>query len=409
MRFEGYFLIIVTRDLYVRRPAMIDIINKCECTGCQMCEDICPVEAISFFPDECGFWYPKVDYQKCVKCQKCINTCPSLNSMKNENYNNPIVFAGWAKNKNIRLSSTSGGAYYVFAKDFLEKNGIIAGCVYSKDYKSAYHTLGFDESDLIKIMGSKYFQSNSSGIYKDIKIQLSEGKKVLFCGAPCQSAALYSFVGNHPNLYTVDFICRGVNSPKAYRAYIEEQEKKANATVSKVHLKDKRKGWQSLATYMQFSNGKEYYKYRYNDWWIKGYIQGNLFMREACHHCKYKNIPRVSDITIGDFWGIDGLSDEDMFNGVSAIILNSCKGKELLNNVKDSLVLNRMSLDDVSNGNPCLLNIAKKGKNRDNFFKDLDEMPFSKAVKSNYDGTFKEEIKNILKTIRKEIFKSKKW
>jgi len=108
---------------------------------------------------------------------------------------------------------------------------------------------------LNKIIGSKYFQSEAKGIYAKVKSLLLEGEEVLFCGTPCQSAALQAFLGKeYENLITIDFICRGINSPKAFRKYIEELEEKYDSKVKKVRLKSKKTGWTSLASLVEFEN-----------------------------------------------------------------------------------------------------------------------------------------------------------
>ena len=47
-------------------------IEKKDCTGCKLCESICPVHAVSFSEDAQGFWYPQVKEEVCIKCGKCV-------------------------------------------------------------------------------------------------------------------------------------------------------------------------------------------------------------------------------------------------------------------------------------------------------------------------------------------------
>ena len=53
-------------------------ISRSLCSGCMMCGDICSKHAISFPLSE-GFWYPKVDEEKCVNCGLCSKKCPVIN------------------------------------------------------------------------------------------------------------------------------------------------------------------------------------------------------------------------------------------------------------------------------------------------------------------------------------------
>ncbi len=377
---------------------MIDKEVGDKCTGCNMCGDLCPKGAIIYYKNEEGFEFPKVDYDKCIKCGLCIKKCPALNKNIYKKMS-PEPYAAWAKDDEIRLKSTSGGIYYMLAEKFILDGGYIAGSVYSDDYKSAYHVIGNTLDDLKKIMGSKYFQSSAKGIYSKIKELLDNNERVLFCGTPCQSAALQSFLNKeYKNLVIIDFICRGINSPLAFRKHIEELEEKNNSKVKLVHLKNKKTGWQSLATYIEFENGNIYHEDKTTSPWIKGFVGGGgLYMRNSCHNCNFRGLPRISDITIGDFWGIKGMKDEDMFKGISSVMINSKKGKEMFEKIKENIIFERRNLDELLSGNPAVLYSPEKNKNRDVFFRTLKDKSFSEAVMINSDNRKSNIIKKILK------------
>lgn len=389
---------------------MIDIIGKDLCTGCKMCGDICPTKAISFQREYDGCWYPKIDYIKCVKCDLCEKKCPVKHKINTNNLSDPIVYAAWSKDDKVRYNSTSGGIYYELGKFFLNHGGYIAGCIFSDDYKSAKHIIGNTDKDLMKIMGSKYFQSDTEGIYRKVLDLLKSGEKVLFCGTPCQVAALRSFLGrDYKNLYLLDFICKGINSPKAYEAYIREIEQKYHSKVISVRQKSKKTGWQSLATNIVLENGKEYHKDRYTDWWIQGYTCGNLFMRENCQNCLYKTMPRQADLSFGDFWGIKGCSNNEYEKGISVVFENSEKGSLLLDGIKDKIYIEKRLIEEVIEGNPYLFGQAYQNKNRKKFFELLNDVSFSEAVKKTYTETTSQKIKRFLKLFRKRVLKCKKW
>ncbi|QAT42012.1 Coenzyme F420 hydrogenase/dehydrogenase, beta subunit C-terminal domain [Aminipila luticellarii] len=364
---------------------MIDKVKE-RCTGCKLCADVCHASAVSFSENEDGFWYPIVDYEKCTMCRQCLDMCPIESPLVTTKCM-PIVYAGWIKNNEIRIKSTSGGIYYALAEAFVKSENYIVGCAYCSGYKSAKHVVANDERGLVAIMGSKYFQSDTENIFKLTKEILDHGKKVLFCGTPCQCVAMQKYAENYKeNLTVVDFICRGVNSPKAFKAYMEEIEGKYHSDIQFVNLKNKKTGWESLATYIKLKNGQEYHKDREQDWWIKGFIKGNLYMRQSCHHCEFKTLPRFSDITIGDFWGIDKASEEDKFKGISLIMCNSFKGLNLLKHIESEVVLEKKALSLAVKGNPCILHSATEGKNRSDFFKLINEMVFSEAVKKCFEN-----------------------
>lgn len=388
---------------------MISSLDESKCTGCKLCGDLCPVNAISFETGTDGCWFPVVDTNVCVGCARCRENCPALHPRKSDYAVEPVVYAVWSKDDEVRMNSTSGGIYYELANAFLNAGGLIAGCVFSDDYKSARHIIGDSQEDLLRIMGSKYFQSDAAGIYFEVQRCLASGKKVLFCGTPCQVAALKTMTGEHGNLYTADFICKGINSPKAYRAYLEEIEQKYRSKVKTVRQKSKLTGWESLATHIVLENGREYHKDRYQDWWIQGYTCGNLFMRESCQSCQYKNLPRQADLTFGDFWGIKGCSDADMKLGISVMLVNSPKGQELFDCVRERVHSEERSLKEVLEGNPYMFGQATQQGNRKLFFDLLDTEPFSKAVKRSYTETPPQKAKRLVKSVLKHYLGRKKW
>lgn len=380
---------------------MIDKVVKGKCTGCNMCADICSQKAIYYITDNEGFSVPKVDYEKCIKCGLCVKKCPGImeNIFKKDI---PKVFAAWANNDEIRIQSTSGGMYYLIAQKFIENNGYIVGSVYDKDFKGAHHVIGNTVEDLKKIMGSKYFQSNAEGIYGKVKELLEKNAKVLFCGTPCQSAALQAFLGKeYENLYIIDFICRGVNSPLAYRKRIEELEEEHNSKVKLVHLKNKKTGWQSIASYVEFENGDTYHKDKNTSPWVKGFIGcKGLFMRNSCYDCRYRELPRISDITIGDFWGIHGMKPEDMFKGISCVMVNSTKGRKMFEDIKENITFEERNLDELLAGNPAATDKLENHNNRNKFFEMLKTEKFSKAVEENIEEYKESLAKKVFRKIR---------
>ena len=384
---------------------MVENIKKEKCTGCKMCADICPKKAITFKTNHEGFWYPVVN-DKCVNCGLCIKRCPALIEHKEEN-SKPEVYSVWSKNEETRITSTSGGVFWEIAKDFLSSGGVIAGCRYKSDWKSAEHIIAHNLEELEQIKGSKYFQSDTDGIYSQVRKELDNGVKVLFCGSPCQNAAIKSFLGKeYANLYCMDFICRSINSPKAFKAYIDELEKNYGSKVTLVHLKNKKNGWQSLATQVRFENGQESIKDKNEDYWVRGFIFNDLYTRESCFNCQYRTIPRQNaDITIGDFWGIKNQSADDMFKGISVMLINTDKGRELFEKSKQAFQYRKYRIEDVLPGNPALLNNPVRTDKQDKFFKLLERNSFSYAVNKCIKRTAYMRIKNVIMNILRKCKK----
>lgn len=356
-------------------------IEKQNCTGCKMCQDICPTLAINFSVDQEGFWYPKIDEKKCIQCNKCIKSCPVLHKPE-INKEKPAVFAVWSKDKKIRRRSTSGGAYYELAKAAIDMGWFISGVIYTEDYKAVKHVLVNDMDGLLKVMGSKYFQSDTKEIYYKIKTLLDKNEKVLFCGTPCQNAALKSYLNKeYSNLVQCDFICRGINSPKAYRYFIETYEKKYHSKIVNVQFKNKKYGWTRYGTLLEFQNGKKYFRENYRDYWTLGYNKANLYMRSSCHDCNFKGILRYSDFTLADFWNIRGFPKKEYKLGISMLLIHSPKGKKFFEKAKNGLIYYKRKEKDIGEVNLCLNYSVKPGKNREYFFNNIEKKAFDELIR----------------------------
>lgn len=385
---------------------MISKVEKKDCVGCKACEDICPQNAITFSADHEGFWYPIIDEKRCNGCDVCEKTCPALNTYRSqEDYRErPKTYLAYHKDKPIRYNSTSGGLYHALAEGIMSKNGYLAGCVYDQTYTRAYHIVSNKRQDLKKIMRSKYFQSDTSGIFREILKLLRAGETVLFCGAPCQVSALYGYLGkSYQNLYTVDFICKGINSPMAYSKYMDELKERYGSEIAEVHFKNKSHGWTNLGTLVRFRNGKVYYRNRYNDPWVNAFVSANLYIRPCCTSCRYKEFPRISDITIGDFWGLRLTKEEEKY-GVSLGLVNTLKGDELLNYAKPYLVIQEKELQEAVNGNSALLYSAAMNPRRDEFFRRVKTEPYSAVVWDILGITKKRRILRTIKHLWRTIW-----
>ena len=390
---------------------MIEIKDKKDCCGCQACGDVCHAEAITFQTDNEGFWYPVVDKAKCTDCHLCEKICPMINidKLKHNDWEEPKVFGGYNKDIVIRYDSTSGGIFSLLAQAMYKQKGYVGGAVYTDDFK-VVNFISNEKKDLKRLRSSKYVESNAEGLYKQIKQLLVSGEKVLACGAPCQMAALRSYLRkDYDNLIVVDFLCRATNSPKVFEKYKESLEARYGSKIVAIKDKNKDHGWHSLARKITFENGQVYYGEGHEDDYRRGY-HDNVFERPSCYDCKFKGFPRMSDITLGDFWGIgtvDASLEQNL--GTSLIMINSQKGLEYFEKVKEKLIVKEFSLKDIVPGNHTAIMGGKlhypSDINREEFFTALDKMPFDKCAAKffpyaeNSVISRKKKLKNILKII----------
>lgn len=375
-------------------------ISKNECVGCEACRNICPKDAISM-RIETGFTYPLVNADKCVDCHLCEKICPANNELAIKN-SNPEVLAVWSKNEQVRKQCTSGGVCYELSKYIIENGGYVAGVVWSEDYKDAHYIVTNSLLDLDRLKQSKYFQPCYDGVYSKVKLLLDDGIEVLFIGSACTNDALKRFLRkDYQNLYCIDYICRGYTSQVFHEKRVEYLEKKHNSKIKSVQYKNKNLGWTRFGTLFTFENNDEEYINRNDDSYELMFKIEDNNTRPSCYDCKYRNIPRHTDITLGDFWGIKGVEQEDLDNGVSVVLISSEKGKTLFNNVRDSFVFAKRTIEDVKSGNGALLNQLKKPNNAEKFFDDLNTLPFSKIEKKygNKRILQRRYVMKILKTI----------
>lgn len=385
---------------------MIQITDKSKCCGCNACGDVCAHGAITFKVDIEGFWYPVVDKERCVGCGLCEKVCPELHigELKKNDNNPPVTIAAINKNMRVRWDSTSGGAFSALAEVMYGMGGYVSGAVYDDNFL-VHNYISNNPGDLARLRSSKYLQSNAEGLYKEIRDLLRRGEKVLACGTPCQMAALRSFLRkDYENLIIVDFICRGVNSPKVYRKYLDSLERKYGGKVVYVKAKNKELGWRNLTRKVVFDNGKVYYGVRMDDDFRRGY-HTNVFCRPSCYACRYKGFPRMADITIADYWGIEKV-DKNLDNniGTSMILLNSKKGERYFELAKQKMEWEQTDFESILPGNVALrLPIEPAKIDRRQFFEDLDRGTFDDVVakyfplKPGSSLTAKQKVKALLK------------
>lgn len=385
------------------------ICSKEECTGCYACYNICPKNAIKMEEDCYGNIYPIVDKNKCINCNLCQKVCPQINAKTKFNIPTKAI-ALYSTDSNIRKNSTSGGAATVFCKKIIEEGGVVYGASNLFNNESFQFIRIDNILDLYKIQGSKYLHCYVKDSFKKLKEDLVDGKKVLFIGTPCQVAGLKSFLmKEYNNLITIDIICHGVATQKLLFEDLKKYRISKNDFEIITFRDENGYNMRIFKDYNDFCN-KKYIKsiYANQDSYFKNFLRGNIF-RDNCFSCKYAQKGRVSDITIGDFWGLDKSCEiyDDENKGISAVIPITKAGNKLINSILNDVIFEERSYEEVSKYNKQLnypikknekFNIYKELYPKYGFDKTMKKMNFSMdTIKYGYIYSILKKIKSLKK------------
>ncbi len=269
--------------------------DKGQCCGCRGCEDVCPVQAIRFYRDEEGYEYPEIDGEKCIHCGRCRSVC-AFREKEPEDYGG-TAFYEFQAGAEDRRKSQSGGFAFALSRAFIERGGVVYGCVLDEGFR-AVHIRASDMGTVERMRGSKYVQSDMAGIYGALAKDLDGGREVLFIGMTCQVNQVFKRFGGRRNLLLADIICHGAASPRLFQEYIQYWEGREGRLLGYC-FRDKGFGWRNahIETLVFQKRRKS------SDIWASIYYSHHS-MRPACYHCN-KTVHH-SDLTMGDCWETGG-------------------------------------------------------------------------------------------------------
>lgn len=342
----------------------LKILESKLCCGCGACIAKCPTSAISFVMDDYGFKFPQINKSACIDCGSCFKCCNYQIQPKLEKQE---VFSAQTKIDWLLDTSASGGVVSTMAKKFISSDGVVYGC----EMKRVGEIFEFpivriaEVKDIVRIQGSKYVQSDSCESYRLVERDLRAGINVLYTGTPCQIAALKGYLGNveQSKLYTIDIICHGVPNSKMLNEYLHTFEKN-NYKVEKFSFRDKKYSWGLKGkVQLQTLNRKKIKRIQPQlSSYYNMFLEGEIY-RDSCYSCKFANLNRPGDITVGDFWGFEKEHAEllkknggkiDEKNGVSCVLINSTKGKKLFDVVEENFHIFSSTIDKVAKLNTQL-------------------------------------------------------
>jgi coenzyme F420-reducing hydrogenase beta subunit len=361
--------------------------------------------------DDEGFLYPKINDSFCTKCGLCVKICPVLSQ---GNVRKPLyVYAAKNPNEKIRRESSSGGIFTLLAEKTIRQGGVVFGAQFNEKWE-VIHDYTETVEGLAVFRGSKYVQSVIGNTYKQVKDFLETDRTVMFSGTPCQIAGLKAFLQkDYDKLLAVDLVCHGVPSPAVWREYLDEvaekippppphyqtrhkyikainfrdkthgwrkfsvvihfnlEKKMSNLHIINLNFRDKSHGWKHSRFNVRFSNLKKPSSISdliHKNPFGKGFLQ-DLYLRPICYNCFCRFQKSGSDITLGDYWGIQNFLpeiDDDL--GVSLLIVNNKKGKEILSDL--NIVSVETAYSCALKGNPNIEKSVEPNPNRVLFFQE---------------------------------------
>lgn len=356
---------------------MIDIKNKQDCCGCSACTQRCPKQCITMAEDEEGFLYPQVDTSKCVDCHLCEKVCPVINKYEARTPLN--VYAAKNSDDEVRLQSSSGGIFTLLAEQTIKDGGVVFGACWDKDW-NVKHDYAECLDDLAKFRGSKYLQSVIGDTYIKAEQFLKASRKVMFTGTPCQIAGLKHFLRKeYDNLLAVEVICHSVPSSGVWQQYLIEKLQTLGwnkSDIRHISFRSKATGWKGYSFMIENKDGNVFWELGSKNAFMRGFL-ANLYTRPSCKKCPAKQLKSGSDITLGDFWGINSLMPEiDDDKGVSVVIVNTEKGRETIHIVYNLI---QASWSDICSKNPAVVKSVTASAKKDLFFRN-NGLSFEKRI-----------------------------
>lgn len=393
---------------------MIILSKKEDCCGCHACETVCPKKCISMREDAEGFFYPSTDVALCINCHLCEKVCPVINATNragnvpasNDSPFHARVFAVRASSDALVLASSSGGAFSVIAENVIARGGVVFGARWTPDFGGVFHDFTETLDGLSAFRGSKYLQSRVGNAFKKAREFLNAGREVLFTGTPCQIAGLRRALRkNYPNLLAVDIACWKVPSPKVWREFFSatvEKNSFPRKEISDVRHRKKtsRDGKFSCADFsVETPTGTLFQKPLYSTAFGKGFASG-LITRPSCAECPAKGGGSGSDLTLGDFWGVEKtFPDLDSQRGVSIIVARTPRGLAAAEQAFPHFsVVRETTLSAAIPYNGGLRSDSHKNPCRELFFEKFNAAPNARAklrvLEKFTRATFRQRAKN---------------
>lgn len=330
------------------------------CTGCGLCANVCPKDAISMVWNTQGFLVPQVDTSACINCGLCVRMCPAQpdklkkpDVIQDQSTPTPTAFGAWNKDTAIHKASSSGGIFTALSRLIFAAGGCVFGVIWNNKNTASF-AKAENEEELAAMRGSKYTQAIPGMVYREVKNELGKGRQVLFCGTSCQVHALKQYLRkDYENLLLVDILCHGVPSRNLLNAYISKLEDTTGKELAQIQFREKAGDWHRYQVRKIFTDGSTLSHRNGEDTFMRLFV-GDFALNRACYSCPHATFPRVGDITLGDFWGdLYSLHPEwPICEGIGSVLANTARGESKLHQLAESeqIILHREPLQNLIDG-----------------------------------------------------------
>ena len=238
------------------------------------------------------------------------------------------AYAAHNRNPAAVQQSSSGGIFPALARQVLERGGAVYGAAVQPDGTVGYRCVT-DKAELPALCGSKYVFVPVAPVLDDMAARTAAGQPVLAVVSPCQATAVRRACGDSEHLLLVDFVCHGAPDAAFWTKYLDECGREHSCPVTGVNFRKKVPGasWQDYRMELRYADGTVTQTRAADDPYMKAFLH-NASLRRACSLCKAKGDNRASDLTLGDFWGVNKIIPKQHHPaGTSLVFVNTPRGQ----------------------------------------------------------------------------------